>query len=214
MQKRLQRKRRRRLAQALEHDAPVEGDGRERRCIVTGASGSPDGLIRFVLSPDGVVAPDFSGKLPGRGAWVSGSRDAVETAAKKNLFARALKAAAPAPDDLADRTDAGLARAALSALGLARRTGDALIGFEKVRDLLKTSKAAVLIAASDGAEDGRRKLAAAAQTTPVYALFSRDELAAALGCDGVHVAITKGPAAQRFLKAAARLSRFRTDVAG
>jgi predicted RNA-binding protein YlxR (DUF448 family) len=62
-------------------------DGPERRCIVTGETAPKRGLVRFVVSPDGEIAPDILEKLPGRGIWVSAERDAIETAVKKNLFA-------------------------------------------------------------------------------------------------------------------------------
>ncbi|NBT33389.1 MAG: DUF448 domain-containing protein, partial [Rhodobacteraceae bacterium] len=38
----------------------------ERRCIVTGEVQPKQGLIRFVVGPDGTVVPDIMEKLPGR----------------------------------------------------------------------------------------------------------------------------------------------------
>lgn len=160
------------------------------------------------------MAPDFSGKLPGRGAWVSASRGAIETARKKGAFARAFKKGAQAPADLADRVEAGLAKSALAALGMARKTGDAVLGFEKVRASLKADKIAVLVTAADAAEDGRRKLQGLARGATAVGLFSGRELSAALGRDGVvHVALKRGPAAARFLREARRLEGFRPGVA-
>jgi hypothetical protein len=167
--------------------------------------------LRFVLSPDGELAPDFSAKLPGRGAWLTPSRAALETALQKGAFAKSFKAGVKAPDDLAARVDAGLAKAALSALGLARRTGEVVVGFEKVRASLAAKMSAVLVNAADGGEDGRRKLAALAGDATVIELFTEPELAAALGRDEptVHAAIKTGPAARRFLRDARRLEGFR-----
>jgi predicted RNA-binding protein YlxR (DUF448 family) len=82
-------------------------DGPERRCIVRGESGPVAGMVRFVVSPDGEITPDILEKLPGRGIWVSADRKAIETAVKKNLFARAAKAKVDVPEDLADRVEAG-----------------------------------------------------------------------------------------------------------
>ncbi len=45
--------------------------GSERTCIVNRRSGSPDGLVRFVVGPEGDVVPDVKARLPGRGAWVT-----------------------------------------------------------------------------------------------------------------------------------------------
>ncbi len=137
-------------------------------------------------------------------------RDMVDAAVHRRLFARAFKAPVETPADLGAQVDAGFAKAALSALGLARRCGDAVVGFEKVRAALKAKKASVLIAASDGAEDGREKLAVLARHIAPYALFSRAELTAALGQDAVHAAIMTGPSAARFEKFAARLAAYRS----
>ncbi len=182
--------------------------------MATGAALTPEEGLRFVLSPEGELAPDFTGKLPGRGAWLTPSRPALETALKKGAFARSFKSGVKAPDDLAARIDAGLAKQALSALGLARRTGDAAVGFEKARAMLAEGAAGVLVNAADGGEDGRRKLKALAGDVPVVEAFAEAELAAALGRDEptVHAAIRKGPAAQRFLKEARRLMLFRSGA--
>jgi len=48
-------------------------------------------IIRIVLSPQNVLVPDLKATLPGRGAWVSAKRTAVEQAVTKGLFARAFK---------------------------------------------------------------------------------------------------------------------------
>lgn len=183
----------------------------ERRCVATGATLSPETGLRFVVSPDGELAPDFSGKLPGRGAWLTASAAALDAALKKGAFARSLKAGVKTPDDLRERIEAGFARAALSALGLARRAGDVVIGFEKVRAALKAREAAVLVNAADGGADGRRKLEGLAGGAAIVELFAERELSAALGRDEptVHAALKAGPAAVRFLKETRRLEGFR-----
>lgn len=168
-------------------------------------------MIRFALSPDGTVVPDLSGKLPGRGAWVDASRSAVALAIKRRAFARGFKTEVTVPDDLAESIDSGLTKAALCALGLSRRTGDGVVGFEKVRAGLKASKFSVLIAASDGAPDGRKKLAGLAGVLPIISAFTSAQLSAALGRDAVHAAIKRGVSAERFLRAAYRLERYRAD---
>ena len=51
-----------------------------RTCIVTGQTGPSDQLIRFVVSPDGMIFPDIGHKLDGRGAWLLASRQVLEQA--------------------------------------------------------------------------------------------------------------------------------------
>src|SRR6476469_2225779 len=104
---------------------------RERRAIETREVRDEAGLIRFVAGPDGAVVPDLARKLPGRGLWVAADRASVETAAKKGLFARAAKAKLSASPDLADQVEQLLRTRLLSALGLARKAGELVNGFEK-----------------------------------------------------------------------------------
>ena len=173
----------------------------------------PAGLIRLALSPDGIVTPDLSNKLGGRGAWISADRELIARAASKGLFARAFKRAATAPADLAAIIETGLERRALDALGLARRTGEAVTGFDQVKAALDKSNAAVLIAASDAGADGQAKLARIARALPRVTGFSSAALSAALGKDGVvHAALLKGAAAARFLVEARRLQGFRPGL--
>ncbi len=186
---------------------------RERRDIVSGQVMDEAGLIRFVAGPDGIVVPDLARKLPGRGLWVAADRASVEAAAKKSLFARAAKAKVSAPADLADQVETLLRRRLLSALGLARKAGDLTSGFEKVAAALEAGKAAWLIEASDGAADGRRKLWGKARKpaspTPIFGLFSAEELGLALGAENViHTAFLAGRAADRWTQDVRRLSGF------
>jgi len=171
-------------------------------------------LIRFVPGPEARVVPDLARKLPGRGIWVAANRDAVATAAKKGLFSRAAKAKLVAAPDLADQVEALLHSRLLAAVGLARKAGDLTFGFEKVLAVIGQGKAAWLIEASDGAEDGRRKLLAATRRAPsqprLLATFSSSELSLALGAPNViHTAFLAGRGAERWTLDVERLAGFR-----
>jgi predicted RNA-binding protein YlxR (DUF448 family) len=172
------------------------------------------GLIRFVAGPGGIVTPDLARKLPGRGLWVAANRASVDAAARKNLFSRAAKARLTAPPDLADQVDSLLRRRLLSGLGLARKAGDLTSGFEKVLALIAGGKAGILVEASDGAADGRRKLLAAARKNArpprLIGLYDSTELGLALGVENViHSAFLAGRGADRWTSDVERLSGFR-----
>lgn len=202
-------KRRPSLAKA--HDEVLEGN--LRTCIAGGGEHPPAGLIRLCLSPEGVVTPDLGAKLGGRGAWISADRDAIERAAAKGLFARAFKRPATAPEGLAGLIEAGLEKRALGALGLARRTGEAVAGFDQVKAVLEKGRALVLIAAADAGADGQSKLARIARSLPRVTGFPSAALSAALGKEKVmHAALIKGPAATRFLTETIRLQGFRPGL--
>lgn len=184
-----------------------------RRCLVTRQVRPRETLLRFVLDPAGQVRPDLEARLPGRGMWLSADRNVVNKAVVKNLFARAARAPARVATDLGAEVEGLLVRRALSTLGLARRAGQVAVGFEQVRSALRTGRAAVLVAASDGAADGRQKLRRLAPDLPVIVAFSSAELGAALGRESlVHVAVAPGGLAQRLRQDVERLAGFRAGV--
>lgn len=171
-------------------------------------------LIRFVAGPEGQVTPDLARKLPGRGLWVAADRAAVDTAARKGLFARAAKAKVVAPAGLADLVESRLLARLLAGLGLARKAGDLTCGFEKVLSSVIAGRAALLIEAIDGADDGRRKLKAATRKLEkpprLIGLFTSTELGLALGGENViHSAFLAGHGADRWTSDVERLSGFR-----
>ncbi len=185
---------------------------RERRCIVTGEVLPDTQLVRFVAGPDNEVVADVAARLPGRGLWVAARRDVLERAAKKGHFARAAKMPLRVPDGLADRVEALLVARMSGDLGLARRSGQLVLGFDNVTRLLSGSGTiAALVEASDGAPDGRRKLVAqAARSLPVIDCLSNTELSLALGRENVvHAALKSGRLSQRLLADAGRLRGFR-----
>jgi len=187
--------------------------GPQRRCIVTGEVRDRAALLRFVVGPGGEIVPDAAARLPGRGLWLSPRRDIVERAAAKRLFARAARRPVLVPPDLADRIEALLARRCCETLGLARRAGLALAGFEKVSEAVRTGRAALLLSALDGAEAGRRKLAALGRSLPCISALAAAEMGEAFGRDRVvHAAVGRGQLGERLLGEADRLVGFRREA--
>lgn len=206
--------------------AAAQKDGPERSCVVTRVVKAPDDLIRFVAGPDGVLVPDLRRKLPGRGVWASLSRKAVVEAIKRKAFERSLKAKVAVPADLPDMVDQLMQRDALQALSMANKAGLVTAGFAKVEALVGSGRCLAVIAASDGAEDGKRKIGQAirraevareaeglkARTLPVVAIFTAADLELALGrAHVIHAALAPGPAAEGVLSRWRRLVRYRTD---
>lgn len=189
-------------------------DGPERKCIATGEVQPKSGLIRFVLGPDGTVVPDLAGKLPGRGLYVSSDRAALTRAAKKGLFSRALKQPVTVPEDLPALVEGMLARRIVDLISLARKSGEAVAGYEKVKDWLLKEKATVLIQAEDGSERGKSKL-----STPYGGRYigwlTADELGFAFGRQSViHAALGAGGLPARVVEEAQRLKGLRIGEAG
>ncbi len=190
-------------------------DEPERRCLVTGESGPKSGLVRFVMGPEGEVVADVLNRLPGRGMYVTADRAAIAKAASKGLFARAAKAPAKAAADLPDQVEAALVRRVTDLISLARKAGEAVTGYEKVKDWLVKGQAVVLIQAFDGSERGKSKLHPPGGEATLIACLSAGELGLSFARErAIHAALAAGGLTTRIVEEAARLAGLRLGAGG
>ncbi len=187
----------------------------ERRCIVTGESQPKAGLVRFVVGPDAQIVPDVLNRLPGRGIYVEAVHASIDKAARKGLFTRAAKQPVTVPDGLADLVAAQLTRRVVDLISMARKAGDAVTGYEKVKDWLTKDKAVVLIQASDGSERGKTKLRAPRDEDSLIGCLTAGELGLAFGRErAIHAALAAGGLTSRVVEEAARLAGLRGHKGG
>jgi len=195
-----------------------------RMCAVSREQRPVDELIRFVVGPNGEVVPDLKRKLPGRGLWISASRQAVAEAVRRHQFSRGFKRDVRVTATLAADIENLLSQSAVEALAIAAKAGQVVSGFAKVEAALTARQGATavqaLIHASDGAEDGIRKLDAQARQNagnragtpqiPAVTALTSAELDLALGRSNVvHAALLAGPASKTFLSRSQILVRYR-----
>ncbi len=181
-----------------------------RRCIVSNQCKPVAEMVRFVVGPDNSVVPDIIGRLPGRGIWLSADSNSIKTACARNLFGRAARQSVHVDARVVEQVEGLLARQCIDLLGLARRAGQAVSGYVKVRGWLLAGRAALILAASDGAADGREKLRRIARDLPIVAVLNAAELGIVFDRErSVHVAVAAGGLAESLMRAAIRLSGFR-----
>lgn len=194
--------------------AATKDGGGMRRCVATRQCRPREELIRFVIGPDGGLAPDLEEKLPGRGYWVGADSKSLEAALRGRAFQRAARRRLSVPDNLEARVEAGLAERCCGLLGLARRSGLLAAGYEGAREWLREGRGGLLVEALDGAENGRRALAGLARGLPAVSVLTAAEMGAAIGRDiTVHAVLGPGRLAERFAREAGRLAGFRTGTA-
>jgi len=188
-------------------------EGPERKCIATGELRPKAALVRFVIAPDGSAAPDIAAKLPGRGIYVTPERGALDKAARKGLFSRAARQAVRVPDDLPALVEHLLARRVIELVSLARKSGAAVGGYEKVKARLARGDVRALMQASDGSERGKSGLSTPEGGTYIGWLTA-DELGQAFGRQTmIHAALGYGGLTQRVVEEAARLKGLRVSGA-
>ncbi len=211
-----------------------------RRCVVTRERLPKERMFRFVVSPDRALIPDLAGKLPGRGIWLSASRDVIEGAeeprAKRTqskgaqskgigkrtdegakgrelvrAVARDARGPVQVPPDLPDMLATALTRRIGDMIGLARRSGQAIAGFEKARDWMRTHPVGLVIQAADGSDAERARFRSAVpETVPVIAPLTGAELGRIMGHETVvHVVLAPGRLAATIAMEAGRLAGIR-----
>lgn len=214
-------RRRRKTTEAAEQTIEDEAEtGPLRRCIVTRERLPKEQLIRFVVGPDKTLVPDLTATLPGRGIWLSASGDVLETARAQGglgrVFARAARGPVVVPSDLSGVLEAALARRIGELLGLARRAGQAVAGFDKAREWLRAGRSRLILQASDGsAAERARFLSGGGEGVTVVDPLTAAALGQVFGRDHVvHVAITPGRLSERLAMEAGRLEGLRRKAAG
>jgi predicted RNA-binding protein YlxR (DUF448 family) len=199
---------------ALDAGPHKRAPGTQRFCAASGAVRPVDEMIRFVVGPDGAAVPDLKRRLPGRGIWITATRQALRSAIARKAFARAFKRDVCLGPDLVETTERLIERAALDALAMCHKAGKVAIGFANADAALARARVAGLLHAAEAASDGTRKLAAALNRPAEIAVidaFTSAQLDLALGRSNViHAALLAGPESETFLARAARLDYFRT----
>jgi predicted RNA-binding protein YlxR (DUF448 family) len=207
-----------------------------RTCILSGKKLPSEFLIRFVVDVDGNIVPDLSERLPGRGLWLTGQYDMILKATSDGVFQRVARRPVSTLGErkgiaLANLIDTELAKRCLFALGMARRAGKIVVGFDQVRSALKKMsantgldkptyvKSAILITAKDAALDGRNKLKALSDrlgesgaNIKKFVLFDSKAMGKAIGREQfMHGLVETDVARDQLYKAAKRLAVFRGD---
>jgi hypothetical protein len=116
------------------------------------------------------------------------------------------------PPDLPVVLETALIRRIGDFTGLARRAGQAISGFEKARDWMRTHPVGLVLQASDGSEAERARFRSAVpDTVPVLSPLTGAELGRIFGHDVVvHVAVAPGRLASSIIIDAERLAGLRT----
>ena len=201
---------------AVELDRGPRGAERTRMCAVTREIRPISELIRFVIGPDGAAVADVKNKLPGRGLWITATREALGEAIKRKVFSRGFKREVRVSPDLTEQTERLLERAVLDALAMAGKASSVAAGFAKTEAALEHEEVIGVLHAAGAAADGVRKLQANAHrrrsgAPPEIGFLTTAQLDLALSRPNVvHAALLAGPASETFLARCRRLERFRT----
>lgn len=206
---------------AIAVDSPLRR-ARPRRDLASGKAEPKGVLVRFVVGPDRAVVPDIGRRLPGRGLWLSPRRDVLKMAAagRGRIFARAAGGPVAVPPELDRLVERLLVERVVGLIGLARRSGTAVTGFERVREALAPMKAsdegsAVLFIAADASAPDRGRLKASGGEVSVSQVLTASELGGAFGRENaVFAVVAPGKLARDIGAEAGRLALLRAGDKG
>ena len=184
-------------------------NGKKRKCISSGEVKETSALLRFVIGPEDSVVADVFEKLPGKGIWVTCDQESIKKATNEGLFSIAARKTVNVSETLTYDVEMLLTRRVISLLSLARKSGHAVAGYEKVKSWISKEVAHVLIQSFEGSIRGKSKL-----STPKGGIFigwlGSAELSSAFGKQTViHCALASGGITQRVVNEARRLKGLR-----
>lgn len=192
---------------AMEPEVIGGRNSTQRRCIVSNVIKSHEEMIRFVISPEGLVTPDLEGRLPGRGYWVTARHNELHKAVSTDVFAKASRGKAEVPPAMINTILTLARKSALNTLGLARRGWNVEFGYDHVRQAITAQKVGLILVASNVPVEISRKLDGVKGDIPVINLFTTAELSQALGRESLAFAsVNKGQWTARLLVECKRLA--------
>ena len=165
-----------------------------RKCVLTGVVKSKEELLRFVLLQDGTVIPDFNKKVSGHGFYISNSKRLLTELTVKNPLNKILHTKTIVGENLPQIVENILCQKGLEAVNLARKAGNLIPGFEKVKDIIAKGKAAFVIQATDAGDDGKQKIAEMAKNIEIITVYDVATLSNALKRENtVYMAVLNNP---------------------
>ena len=184
----------------------------QRSCLGCRKTFDQNDLIRYALTPQGMVVPDVRRRLPGRGAYTCWSPLCLAHAVQRRQFDRAFRQPCQALQDdrlLADILKALRARM-LGLIGMGRKSSQLVAGSNAVLDALgRPRQIDLLVLASDISAGIAEKVSRKAARVEVKCLgmFSKIELGPLTGrAETSALAIYQGKLAEAF---AADLQNYR-----
>jgi len=181
-----------------------------KTCFVTKEVCPRAEMLRFVISPDKAVVFDVAEKLPGHGMWLRADASLLEQAMDKHIFYKAAHGTVKIPTDLDKQVESSLSRQCRNLLGLCRKAGLLIFGYEAVKKAVAQRETIAVFEAVDASERGQSKVLRPDDSFPIYSVLNRSELGQVAGLDEVvHVALLPGKLSDETMGIAHKIALFK-----
>lgn len=142
-----------------------------RKCAFTGKTKSKSELLRFTLLKDGNLIPDFNKKLGGKGIYFSNSKNMLETMVKTAKLGKILHKPIKVDPNIPFIVEQLLAAKGLEALNLARKSGNLVLGFEKIKEKILKNKVAFVVESTNAGTDGKQKMSELCKNIEILTIY-------------------------------------------
>tara|TARA_Y100001960_G_scaffold328044_1_gene415851 strand:- start:935 stop:1456 length:522 start_codon:yes stop_codon:yes gene_type:complete len=167
-------------------------------------------MVRFVMDAENRPVPDLNERLPGRGLWLTADYRLINKASVKNLFAKKTRKHVHIDYDIPELLVKLMVRRCIHNLGLAKRAGHVLIGFDELKRALAQYKEGYVFSARDGGFSNRKKLFLLAKNIPILDSLTATEIGTAFGRNRVvHAFISSGGIGDSLFRDMGRLAGLR-----
>ncbi len=156
-----------------------------------GINGKKDKL-KLIITKDGEFIPDIYDKLPGNCLWIEYKRQEIENLIAKRSISSLDEEKISKCKDLCSSIEKQLRKNIILKLSLARKSGQAISGFENVKMAIKFDNVGILFHACDGSKKEFGRIINSALKLRVVNLFNSEELGKVFSKDTiVHSCVLK-----------------------
>ncbi len=151
-----------------------------RTCVGCRKVMERESLIRIVSSPEGLLAMDLKGRLPGRGAYVCCNTSCIQMATQNKALARVLKRMVEPSElrSLGQKVRSVLEERICSFLGILMKGKKIVIGRESIQKSFQKGEVHLLLQAVDVRDP---VFSGTSQDVPVRVLLTRENLGRSIG---------------------------------
>lgn len=183
-----------------------------RKCILTNEIRNKNKLLRFTVLPNGDFVPDFNKKFGGKGVYISNSKSILEKAFKTVRIGKILHCNVNPYPELSELVEKILSAKGLEALNLARKSGNLVLGFDKVKENIMKNKVAFVVEANDAGKDGKEKMEALCKDIKKFVLYDSATLDKAFNRETtVYAAVLKSEISAMAYENLKRYENYLTD---
>ena len=156
--------------------------------------------LKLIVTENGELIPDIYNKLSGKCYWVRFQKEDIKNIIEKKTCVSLTQSKATITQNLFLNIEKQLKKNIFLKLSLAKKSGNLMFGFERVKMALKSGESDILFHANDGSPKELKRIKPRSVKLILVSLFSSSELGKLFNRDYVaHSCLLKGGLAKSLI---------------